>query len=221
MTATHNPPRSARKPRTRRRTLRLPRLGWWWAGIALIAFGVAKTWPVYTAITVALAAIGLITAARRPAWLQRAAHRIPTIDLHQRYLPSRGRRTLATFQRMNHVRFEQAIAELALEDPGVHTATRVGGANDHGADVLIHLHDGRRVMVQCKHHHPGNNVGSPVVQTVNGVYRDIHGCQQAAIVTTADFTPAATALNARLPHGIRLINGAALEAWANGGNPPW
>lgn len=203
-----------------RRPIRLPRLGWGWAVLALVAFAVAKTWPIWTALTVTLSAAALITRAIRPRrlnplwqWMDRAAGR-------RRALPN-GPVTLHTFLRMHHTQFEHAIAELAERHPTVHSATRVGGANDGGADVLVHLTDGRRILIQAKHHRPGHNVGSPVVQTVNGVYRDLHHCHAAAIVTTAGFTQAARDTNARLPYGIRLIDGAALTAWANGGPTPW
>jgi hypothetical protein len=130
--------------------------------------------------------------------------------------------TLQNFHRMTPADFEHAIAALAREDHRVHTAHRVGGANDRGADVLVHLHDGRRILIQCKHHQPGNNVSSGVVQTINGVYRDLHHCHHAVIVTTAAFTRAAHETNNRLPYAIRLIDGTALTSWANGHTPaPW
>jgi restriction system protein len=122
---------------------------------------------------------------------------------------------------MNPAQFEQAIAELAREHPTVHTAMAVGQANDRGADVLITLVDGRRILIQCKKYRPGNNVGSETIQTINGVYQDIHHCHAAAIVTTAGFTRAAVDTNAMLPTPIRLINGDALVQWANGGHAPW
>ncbi|MCX4885878.1 restriction endonuclease [Streptomyces sp. NBC_00847] len=221
MTYTQPAPRRTRKTSTRRRTLRLPQLGWGWLGVTLALFVIAKTWPIYTGLAVALIAVGFIVAARRPAWLQRAAHRLPAIDFHRPSIPNRGRRTLDAFQRMTPARFEQAIAELALEDPYVHSAQAVGQANDRGMDVLVHLNDGRRILVQCKKYRHGNNVGSETIQTINGVYRDIHGCHQAVIVTTAKFTGSAKDTNARLPYPIRLIDGTALTAWANGGTPPW
>ena len=215
--------RRTRKPstRTRRRTLRLPHLGWWWLSVAFAAFVIAKTWPVYTAIAVVLLAMGLVIAARQPAWLQRTARRLPAIDFARRRLPARGRRTLSAFLAMNPTRFEHAIAELALEDEDhVASARQVGQANDRGADVIVHMRDGRRILIQCKRYRHGNNVGSETIQTINGVYRDIHGCDQAVIVTTAGYTKAAGQTHARLPYGIRLVDGSQLEEWANGGTSP-
>jgi restriction system protein len=210
-----------RRPSTRRR--RLPNLGWWWTAIALTVIAVARTWPWQTAAATVLLAATLIARAIRPRRLARIWQGLAWISARRRILPrpGHGTRTLSTFLNLTPYGFEQAITELALEDPRVHTAHRVGGANDRGADVLVHLRDGRRILIQCKHHQPGNNVGSPVIQTTNGVYRDIHHCHAAVIVTTAGFTPAAYDTNTRLPHPIRLIDGPALTTWANGGQPPW
>jgi restriction system protein len=214
--------RRTRKTSTRPvRRRQLPRLGWGWAGVAIVVFGIAKTWPLYTAIAVVLLAVGLVIAARQPAWLGRATRRLPAIHFNRTRLPARGHRTLDAFHRMTPARFEHAIAELALEDHNVHSAQQVGQANDRGADVIVHMRDGRRILVQCKKYRPGNNVGSETIQTINGVYRDIHGCHQAVIVTTAGYTRSAADTNAMLHHPIRLVDGPQLEAWANGGRPPW
>jgi restriction system protein len=210
------------KRNARRRTLHIPRLGWWWIAIGVALYTTAKTWPLQTAITVALIAIGCTLAARRPDWLQHATRRLPAIHIHRSRLPARGHRTLAAFQHMRHDHFEHAIAELARQDQDrVHSATRVGGANDRGADVLVQLRDGRRILIQCKKHQPGNNVGSDTLQKTNGVYRDIHRCHAAIIVTTAGYTRDAVQTNTLLPYPIRLIDGPQLTAWANGAPPPW
>ncbi|WP_330328192.1 restriction endonuclease [Streptomyces pseudovenezuelae] len=219
MAATHTTRTRKTSPRPRRRR-RLPRLGWWWAFLALIVFGIAKTWPIQTIAVLALTAVGLIIAARKPAWLQHAARRLPTIQ--RSHLPAHGHRTLTHFHNLTPAAFERAITDLALEHPAVCTATHVGQANDRGADVIAHLYDGRRILIQCKRHKDGNNVGSETIQTINGVYRDIHHCHAAVIITTANYTRAALETHARLPYGIRLIDGPALESWANGHAPaPW
>jgi restriction system protein len=225
MAATHTPPRRTRKTATRRRTRRLPRLGWWWAVLALTLLGVAKTWPLYTALTAGLIAVSVILAVVRPRrlapLLNRAEALATAITARRSPLPAPGRRTLTAFHRMQPYQFERAIAALATEHPTVAHAQQVGQANDRGADVIVQLRDGRRILIQCKRYRDGNNVGSETVQTVNGVYRDLHRCHAAVIVTTAGFTRAALDTNARLPYGIRLIDGPALTAWANGGPTPW
>ena len=224
MTATHNT-RRPRKTTTRTRRGRGLRIHWGWTITGLVVFlGVAKTWPTFTGILFGITAPAVILYAIRP---HRLAHIWRAIDralARRRALPrpDRGYRPLHLFQQMHPAQFEQAIAELALEDRDhVATAITVGGTNDRGADVLVHLNDGRRILIQCKKYRPGNNVGSQVVQTINGVYRDIHHCHSAVIVTTALFTPDAYDTNRLLPQPIRLINGPQLEAWANGGPTPW
>jgi restriction system protein len=182
---------------------------------------IARTWPALTIATVALAVGILILRAVRPQLLTRILDRARGLGIRRSALPARGRRTLDAFHRMTPARFEQAIAELARQDPDVLQALAVGQANDRGMDVHVHLTDGRRILIQCKKYAPGNNVGSDTIQTTNGVYRDIHHCHQAVIVTTASYTRAALDTNTMLPTPIRLVDGAGLTDWANGGRAPW
>lgn len=210
--------KTVRRPhRIRRR--RLPRLGWWWAGIALAVIAIARTWPWQTATVTVLLAATLIVRAIRPNRLHRIWQSLDRINARRRTLPNRTR-TLDDFLRLTPAGFEQAITELALENPHVTHATRVGQANDRGADVLVTLTDGRRILIQCKQYRTGN-VGSDTIQTINGVYRDIHHCHTAVIVTTAAFTQAAHATNTLLPTPIRLVDSHNLVAWANGAPAPW
>ncbi|MEU5043171.1 restriction endonuclease [Streptomyces griseorubiginosus] len=222
-------PTATRRTRTRRpspaRRRRLPHWGWWITGLVTV-IAAAQTWPLYTGLAFALTATAAIIAVVRPRRLTRAltwADTIATtINAHRNHLPAPGHRTLAAFQRMRPDQFEHAIAALAREDRHhVAHAERVGGANDRGADVIATLRDGRRILIQAKHYQPGHNVGSDTIQTTNGVYRDIHHCHHAVIVTTAAFTRDAHHTNTLLPTPIRLIDGPALEAWANNGHAPW
>ncbi|MER6249365.1 restriction endonuclease [Streptomyces griseorubiginosus] len=215
MTATHT-------GRTRRRRQRrLPRPDTTGAIIlALVVIGALKTWPVQVGIALGLAAAALMLRAIRPRRLAALWTFLDQAAARRRTLPA-GYVHLSDFQRMDHREFEYAIAELARQHPTVHSAHRVGGANDRGADVIATLHTGHRILIQCKKYRPGNNVGSDTIQTINGVYRDIHHCHHAVIVTTAAFTRDAHHTNALLPTPIRLIDGPALEAWANNGHAPW
>ena len=211
MTATH--PTRTRRGRQRRDTTGVVIL-------ILLAIGALKTWPIQVGLTLALAAAALVVHAIRPQRLARLWRVLDQAAQRRRTLPA-GYVHLADFQRMDHRQFEHAIAELARQHPTVHSAHRVGGANDRGADVIATLHTGRRILIQAKHYRPGKNVGSETIQITNGVYRDIHHCDAAIIVTTADFTASAIATNAILPAPIRLVDGHALTTWANGGTPPW
>lgn len=127
-------------------------------------------------------------------------------------------RHLDTFQRLTPAGFEQAIAQLALAS-GARTAHVTGGANDRGLDVLVTLKDRRRILIQCKRY--AGSVGSEHVQIVNGTYRHIHGCDLAIIVTTGTFTAAARDTRDMIGREIRLVDGAGLVHWANGGRAPW
>lgn len=122
--------------------------------------------------------------------------------------------------RMDPRQFEEFLADLCLRD-GCRNVTVVGGANDHGADVLYVDPHGQPGMIQAKRYAPGNTVGNEHVQIVNGTYRDAHGCAHAAIVTTSHFTKAAQAFAGRV--GIALLDGHRLDAWVRGNRAaaPW
>ncbi|WP_055696505.1 restriction endonuclease [Streptomyces silaceus] len=116
--------------------------------------------------------------------------------------------------------FEHFLADLCRRD-GCRDVTVVGGANDHGADVLYTDPSGRRGLIQAKRHRHGNGVGNPAVQVVNGTYRDAHHCHHAAIVTTSHFTVPARQFAHQV--GIELVDGRRLHAWMRGQRAaaPW
>lgn len=122
--------------------------------------------------------------------------------------------------RMNPDQFEEYLARLCVRD-GCREVTVVGGAGDLAADVLYTDPFGRRGLIQAKRYQASNRVGSEAVQCVNGTYRDAHGCQHAAIVTTSSYTQAATDFATRV--GINLLDANRLHAWAGGNTAaaPW
>ncbi|MGV2914716.1 restriction endonuclease [Streptomyces alfalfae] len=216
--ATYQPVRRTRK--TRRRGYRLPNLHWGWYAAAPIALYIAaKTWPVPVIGTLVCLAALLILKAVRPTRLAGLFSRLDRLHARRRALP-RTNRTLARFQSMQPTRFERAIADLANEDDAVHSAIAQGGSNDRGADVLVHMRDGRRILIQCKRYTGTNKVTSDDVQKVNGTWRDIHGCDAAVIVTTTGFTRSAIDTNLMLHTRLRLVDGTNLALWANGGPSP-
>lgn len=122
--------------------------------------------------------------------------------------------------RMNPNEFEEFLATLCQRD-GCTRVQVVGGANDHGADVLYVDPRGRPGMIQAKRYAPGSSVGNEHVQIVNGTYRDAHACAHAAIVTTSHFTKAAQAYASRV--GIALLDHDRLDMWVRGrvNAAPW
>lgn len=213
-------PRVTRRPARRRRALPA-NPGYWALGIAAGGYLAVKTWPVQSVIVLILLAATAVTAVVGPARARRVLAGVGRAVERRPALPRPGTRTIAEFQRMSPAHFEQAIAELAAEHPSVASAAVVGGSNDRGMDVRVKLANGTDVLIQCKRYRLGNNVTSEEVMKVNGTYRDIHRCQQAAIVTTSDFTRSAYDTSGMLQQRIRLIPGEDLLAWANGGTPPW
>lgn len=137
-----------------------------------------------------------------------------------RQIDRRATRTNAEreFATLTPGEFEEAIADLCRRD-GCTGVRVVGGAGDLAADVLATVPDGRRVLIQCKRHAPGNPVRSPEVQRVGGTYAIVHRADLAVIVTTSNYTADARAY-ARTA-GISLVDGRKLASWAGGGQPPW
>lgn len=132
--------------------------------------------------------------------------------------PARARE-IANYDQMNPSEFERALAYLCQRD-GCTAARVVGGAGDLGADVIATTPDGRRMVIQAKRYAKPNTIGSQVVQTLNGTYRDVHRAHLAVIVTTSTFTGPAQSFAAQV--GIRLIDRNKLAAWASQtGSAPW
>lgn len=182
------------------------------AGPGLIAFLVvfAVAWPILQhPEAVALCTVGAFGAS---ALILRRRHR----GRHHR--PTRAR-AIVGFQQMDPTQFEYALADLCRRD-GCRNVQRVGGGGDLAADVLATVPDGRRILIQAKRYARGNPVRSPALQAVNGTYRDIHGAQLAAVITTSTFTQDAASFGRRV--GLRLYDEHALAAWASRTGPaPW
>lgn len=137
----------------------------------------------------------------------------------QRRLSVRSVASVANFLRLSPTQFEHAVADLCRRD-GCTRVTVVGGAGDLAADVLATTPDGRRILIQAKRYAPGNPVRSPAVQAVNGTYRQIHGADLAAVVTTSNFTADAASFGRRV--GLRMFDEQALAGWASQTGPaPW
>ena len=207
-------------PTARRTTRRLPRPPLTSGAVTLIGlYVVVQTWPVQTAVIATLLALAGAAAAVLLGRLDPRARRQLLVTLPRpRRAPARS---LAAYPAMSPDDFEDAIADLARRDPGVRSATAQGGADDRGLDVLVRLHDGRRILIQCKRYGPRNRVTSEDVQKTNGTYRDIHHCQLGVIVTTSGYTRSAIQTNTMLRQPLLLVDGPGLADWTRGGPPPW
>jgi len=189
------------------------------AAVLVLYAAVLKTWPIQVVVLTILGTAFLIV--RTVSTRQLRSLRLRTRCFRIPLTRARGNRTLAGYHAMSPDQFEQAVAELARRHPAVREATTHGGSGDRGLDVLIRLHDGRRILIQCKRYADGNNVGGPVVLHTFGAVRS-HNCTAGVIVTTASFTREALATNTSLgPDRLALVDGSALGAWANGGPAPW
>ncbi|MGY0488916.1 restriction endonuclease [Streptomyces sp. WG-D5] len=130
-------------------------------------------------------------------------------------LPDRG----PAFEDLHPDGFEDAVAALCERD-GCRDVEVIGGAGDLGADVIAVAPDGSRLVVQCKRYGPDRKVGSQDLQRFGGTCWSVHGAELAVLVTTSTFTVPAEAYAES--SGIRCVDGAALDAWAEGsGPPPW
>ena len=123
-----------------------------------------------------------------------------------------GHRTLADVDKMTGTEFEELVAGLCRRD-GCSEVQRVGGANDNGADVLGHLPNGRKMVIQCKRYTPTASIPSREV-------RDLLGAKQhfkadiAIFVTTTRFTRPAETFAQK--NGIIAIHRDHFGIWNNG-----
>ncbi len=127
-------------------------------------------------------------------------------------------RVITVTDPMTGPEFERWFARL-LTTSGFRHVRVCGGAGDRGADLLAIAPDGRRVVVQCKRHGPGNRVGSAAIQRFAGTCRAVHRGEICMIVTNGSFTSGdGRRLAGELD--ILLVDRPLLESWARTGSPP-
>lgn len=89
---------------------------------------------------------------------------------------------------------------------------QIGGAGDHEVDLILRGKEGYKIAVQCKCWK--QNVGNDIVLRLKAG-KQVHGCYDAWVVTTSNFTvkarEAAESLNIKLINGIALEN--KLDTW--------
>ncbi|MFE4710287.1 restriction endonuclease [Paenibacillus sp. NPDC056722] len=99
----------------------------------------------------------------------------------------------------------ERLMELYYIDQG-YTVQRVGGSGDHEVDLILKGKEGYKIAVQCKRWK--QDVGNDIVLRLKAG-KQVHGCYDAWIVTTNNFTKAAKEAADRL--NIKLINGLSLD----------
>lgn len=110
----------------------------------------------------------------------------------------------ADVHKLSGTDFER-LMELYYIDQG-YTVERVGGSGDSEVDLILRGKEGYKIAVQCKRWK--RNVGNDIVLRLKAG-KQVHGCYDAWIVTTSNFTKDARRDAERL--NIQLINGLALE----------
>ena len=99
----------------------------------------------------------------------------------------------------------ERLMELYYIDQG-YTVQRVGGSGDHEVDLILKGKEGYKIAVQCKRWK--QDVGNDIVLRLKAG-KQVHGCYDAWIVTTSNFTKSAKEAADRL--NIKLINGLSLD----------
>ncbi len=158
----------------------------------------ALPWLFPAAVLSALAVLVAVTASRIFSAKQRAE----------------ADRLLATADACTDGRgFEQLVGRLYERD-GCRDVRAGGGAGDLGADVVCRTEDGRKVVTQCKRYAADRTVGSHDMQAFLGTVYAVHRADLAVFVTTARFTPAASALGKS--QGVVLVDRERLATWQSG-----
>ncbi|MHC3472274.1 restriction endonuclease [Streptomyces sp. 7R007] len=198
--------RRKRRRKTARRGVR--------AGGLLLA-GVVAIWAFWSAIWVYVVAVSAGAAvAGLGWWLWRTDRAVRARDRawQEENAVAAGRRSLAEVDVMTGTRFEDHVAGLCRRD-GCAEVRRVGGAGDHGADVVGRLPDGRSMVVQCKRYAPSATVAAREMRDLLG--SKVHFRADVAVfVTTTRFSRQATAF--AVEHGILAVHRDHLGLWNSG-----
>ncbi|OAR22209.1 hypothetical protein A8W25_29300 [Streptomyces sp. ERV7] len=126
-------------------------------------------------------------------------------------------RSMAAIDAMSWQGFEEYVAELCRRD-GCTKVTVVGGSGDLAADILGHLPDGRRLVVQVKHYAPHRKVPSGDMQKFVGMAFAEHHADVALFVATCEYSASARQL--ALKHHIVALNRDLFGSWNSGAPLP-
>ncbi len=95
-------------------------------------------------------------------------------------------RSMAEIDKMTGLQFERYLVRLFRKLGYI--AKHQGGSGDFGADLIVQK-SGIKVAVQAKNYNSGTVGNDAVQQAIAGA--TYHGCQEAMVVTNAQFTKAA------------------------------
>ncbi|MEV0254100.1 restriction endonuclease [Streptomyces sp. NPDC050732] len=205
---------AARRSRRSRKRTRTRVRGWGVVATVVAAVWVAggrpTVWPVLVAVLGAAAVGGA-------GWGLWRAHRLAVArDRRWREDEEAKARELSMTEvdALSWQDFERYVADLCRRD-GCTRVVVSGRSGDLGADVVGHLADGRRLVVQCKKYAPHRSVSSQDMQKFVGTARPEHGADVALFVTTCrTFTKAALGLAVR--QDIVALHRDLLGAWVKG-----
>ncbi|PWI13138.1 hypothetical protein DI272_02560 [Streptomyces sp. Act143] len=188
--------------------------GWSIAAAAVAVVWVAGNWAAVWPFVVAVPAVIVVIGA---GWLLWRAHRdAVSQDREWRAREEAKARELSMTEvdALDWQDFERFVADLCRRD-GCTNVVVSGRSGDLGADVVGHLPDGRKLVVQCKKYAPERSVSSQDMQKFVGTARLEHGADVAVFVTTCrTFTKAAQGLALR--QDIAALHRDLLGAWVRG-----
>jgi restriction system protein len=110
----------------------------------------------------------------------------------------------ANINTLSGIDFERLMM-LYYKDQG-YQVERIGGSGDHEVDLILKGKEGYKIAVQCKRWK--QDVGNDIVLRLKAG-KQVHGCYDAWIVTTSNYTRAAKEAAEKL--NIKLINGLMLD----------
>ncbi|CAM5363609.1 hypothetical protein SALBM135S_08460 [Streptomyces alboniger] len=180
------------------------------AAAGWVAWNWARVWPVLLAVLV----VAVVGGGGYGLW---RAHRHAVGQDRQWRLREEARArelSMTEVDALTWQDFERYVADLCRRD-GCTRVVVSGRSGDLGADVVGHLADGRKLVIQCKKYAPERSVSSQDMQKFLGTARNEHGADVALFVTTCrTFTKAALGLAVR--HDIIAVHRDLLGAWVKG-----
>lgn len=100
------------------------------------------------------------------------------------------------------------VCQRVFERAGWGDVERIGGAADRGRDLIIHMPDGKQIVVECKFYGDSTTVGRPIIQKLHSAVIDSHA-HSGIVVTTGKFSKAAIEYAANMAehgHPIELFD---------------